>query len=418
MKKLTLFLLVVLILNSAFLIRNCEAQWVQMSNGMGTNLPILTFLSIGNNIFAGTDGLGIYRSTNNGGNWTSVNSGLTNPNVADLIVLGNNIFAGTLAGVFRSTNNGDSWTAVNSGLTNLKAYTFIVSGTNIFTGTFGGGVFLSTNNGTSWNPVNNGLTNLNIMSLLAVGTDIFAGTIGGGIFRSTNNGGNWSPVNSGLPLVPIISTLAVNGTNIFAGAFGGGVFRSTNNGGNWSTVNSGLTNDTIISLSVSGTYIFAGTFGGGIFISANNGGSWIKKNQGFTVPQNVWAILIANNYIFAGTQLYSVWRRSYTEIIGIQNIITEIPSMYSLSQNYPNPFNPTTLIKFAITKLSDVKIVVYDAKGREVQTLVNESLKPGTYETSFDGSLLGGSSTLNSGVYFYKMMTEGFTETKKMMMIK
>ncbi len=60
----------------------------------------------------------------------------------------------------------------------------------------------------------------------------------------------------------------------------------------------------------------------------------------------------------------------------------------------------------------DVKIVVYDVMGREVQTLVNESLKPGTYEASFDGS------QLTSGVYFYKLITGDFVETKKMLMIK
>jgi hypothetical protein len=60
----------------------------------------------------------------------------------------------------------------------------------------------------------------------------------------------------------------------------------------------------------------------------------------------------------------------------------------------------------------DVKIVVYDVQGREVQTLVNERLNAGTYEVKFDGSML------NSGVYFYRLVTNGFTETKKMLMIK
>jgi hypothetical protein len=59
-----------------------------------------------------------------------------------------------------------------------------------------------------------------------------------------------------------------------------------------------------------------------------------------------------------------------------------------------------------------VVLKVYDVMGREVQTLVNESLKPGTYEATFDGS------ALNSGVYFYKLVTDGFSETKKMIMIK
>jgi hypothetical protein len=63
-------------------------------------------------------------------------------------------------------------------------------------------------------------------------------------------------------------------------------------------------------------------------------------------------------------------------------------------------------------KAGNVRLVVYDVQGREVQTLVNEKLSAGTYEVKFDGSML------NSGVYFYKLMTDGFTETKKMLMIK
>lgn len=98
--------------------------------------------------------------------------------------------------------------------------------------------------------------------------------------------------------------------------------------------------------------------------------------------------------------------------IGINNISSKIPSVYSLSQNYPNPFNPITKIKFDVTKLSSVKIIVYNVSGREVVTLVNERLNPGTYETTFDGS------SLTSGVYFYKMVTDGFSETRKMILIK
>jgi hypothetical protein len=106
--------------------------------------------------------------------------------------------------------------------------------------------------------------------------------------------------------------------------------------------------------------------------------------------------------------------------VGIINISTGIPSSFSLGQNYPNPFNPTTKIRFTVPALSSqhdlswnpVRLKVYDITGREVQTLVNESLAPGTYETSFDGS------KYNSGVYFYKLSTEGFSDVKKMLMIK
>jgi len=100
------------------------------------------------------------------------------------------------------------------------------------------------------------------------------------------------------------------------------------------------------------------------------------------------------------------------QLVQISNNNEQIPDKFQLFQNYPNPFNPTTKIEFNIAKLSDVKIIVYDMMGREVQTLVNESLKPGTYETSFDAS------QFTSGVYFYRLTTEGFTETKKMILMK
>ena len=96
----------------------------------------------------------------------------------------------------------------------------------------------------------------------------------------------------------------------------------------------------------------------------------------------------------------------------INTISTNIPEEFKLSQNYPNPFNPSTVIRFQGKGNCDVVIKVYDVQGREVQTLVNEKLKPGTYEASFDGS------ALNSGVYFYRLMTNSFTETKKMLLIK
>ena len=95
-----------------------------------------------------------------------------------------------------------------------------------------------------------------------------------------------------------------------------------------------------------------------------------------------------------------------------ENYNNTIPASYSLQQNCPNPFNPATIIKFNVSKLTDVKIVVYDIIGREVKTLLNESLKPGTYEASFDGS------SFNSGVYFYKITAGGYSETKRMMLEK
>jgi hypothetical protein len=91
---------------------------------------------------------------------------------------------------------------------------------------------------------------------------------------------------------------------------------------------------------------------------------------------------------------------------------TEIPNVFKLYSNYPNPFNPVTKIKFDISKNSNTQIVVYDVLGRIVETLVNEELKAGRYEVEFDGY------SLSSGVYFYKLVTNDFVDTKRMLMIK
>jgi hypothetical protein len=96
----------------------------------------------------------------------------------------------------------------------------------------------------------------------------------------------------------------------------------------------------------------------------------------------------------------------------IAKLETEIPVSYSLSQNYPNPFNPVTMIKFALPKASFVKLKVYDILGREVANLVNDFKSAGTYIVDFDAS------ALSSGVYFYRLETEKYTDVKKMVVLK
>ena len=204
-------------------------------------------------------------------------------------------------------------------------------------------------------------------------------------------------------------------SNIFAGAeystYGyGGVYYTTNNGSNW--IHTSLHNQTVFSLATYGNNCFAGLGFDGVFHSANNGVNWLSINQGFITVPTIRALLIANNYVFAGTASSSIWRRPISEVISIQNISTEIPASFSLSQNYPNPFNPTTSIKFDITKSSLVKISVFDITGKEIEVLVNEKLDAGTYQTEWNGM------SYSSGVYFCRLITDGFVETKRMMLLK
>jgi uncharacterized delta-60 repeat protein len=102
----------------------------------------------------------------------------------------------------------------------------------------------------------------------------------------------------------------------------------------------------------------------------------------------------------------------YSHPVGIGNNGTEIPEFYSLKQNYPNPFNPSTIITFGLPKESSVKLSIYSIDGKEVVGLFNGTLSAGTYKFTLDGS------NMTSGIYFYRLETADFKQTKKMVLIK
>ena len=88
------------------------------------------------------------------------------------------------------------------------------------------------------------------------------------------------------------------------------------------------------------------------------------------------------------------------------------PNRFALEQNYPNPFNPTTEIRFQVSRVSDVKLVVYDLIGRQVAILVNGAVQPGVHSVKFNGSHLA------SGVYFYRLSANAASLTRKMIMVR
>ncbi|MGA2668492.1 MAG: SBBP repeat-containing protein [Ignavibacteria bacterium] len=155
---------------------------------------------------------------------------------------------------------------------------------------------------------------------------------------------------------------------------------------------------------------------------------WVQRYNG---PRNDWdaayalAIdILGNVYVTGGSWGSGTYidyaTIKYSQNIGIKRISSEVPDRYALYQNYPNPFNPSTKIKFDIPDFPlmkgargmSVRLTIFDLLGREIATLVNEQLKPGSYEVEWDGS------NYPSGVYFYKLITGEFTKTMKMVLIK
>ena len=384
-----------------------QAQWTQTQCPSGGNITAL--ITIDSHIIAAAIVGGIYYSTNSGTSWNTENTGLTNTGVWSLIISGTNMFAGTNGGgVFLSTNNGTSWNPVNTGLANKNVLALAFHGAKIFAGT-DAGVYLSTNNGTTWTAVNSGLTNTNVQALLSSDTNLFAGTMGG-VFLSTNNGTNWSSANTGLPAAFFRGAFVSSGSTIFAGSplSGGGAFISTNNGANWQKVNAGLTNIEIFSLYCQGSKLYAGS-GNGVFLSTNNGTSWNIVSSGLPANDNVLSITSIGNTLLAGTEHFGVFKLD-TVFTGVAQ--NQIPLQFMLGQNYPNPFNPSTTISFTIPSQSFVSLKVFDALGREVSTLVFKGLSAGKYSQQWNAEKFA------SGMYFYRLQTGSFTETKKLVLLR
>jgi photosystem II stability/assembly factor-like uncharacterized protein len=258
----------------------------------------------------------------------------------------------------------------------------------------------------------------------AVGTDL----PGAFVYRSTDAGVNWimiyswnnSPPNIFYSLNSICflnsNTGFVSGNSQVFSQFNGVINRTTNGGANWSTVGVSSGNNINAVYFIDQNTGYAAGNNGVILYTSNSGLNWNTQPSSTTNSlSNVFFINSMTGYAVGANG--TILKTSNGGITGFDPPNNEIPAEFSLSQNYPNPFNPTTKIRFAIpsnvkSEMSNVKIIIYDALGREVQTLVNENISPGTYEVDFDGS------NLPSGVYYYTLISDSFTETKRMVLIK
>ncbi len=262
----------------------------------------------GSDLFASPWSGGIYRSTNNGSSWESVNNGLPYPRVTALVSVGTNIFAGTRQhGVYLSTDNGGSWVEANDGGTaGATVNTFANIGTTVFMAGNGDGIFRTTNNGVSWELV---FQNLNIMYIGVYGDTLFAASWpNGGVYRSVDNGNNW---------IQIVTTqveqaygFAFIGNDIFLGTYAHGLYHSTDNGDSWTQVTGLPSNANIRGLTVSNSYIFAATRGQGIFVTTDLGANWNSVNTGLPDNRIERIIVHPNQDLYVGLYFNGIYRSS------------------------------------------------------------------------------------------------------------
>lgn len=406
------YLLSACLLGSLFSTASGQLSWQAVNNGLATDTLVRAIVVNRNgDLFVGTSEGG-YRSTNHGNLWTA----LIPPGTIEVQTIAldaTHVYAGTDHGMFLSTDLGASWLPINNGFPDdLVLAIAINSGGQVFSGTDVDGLYRSTNSGSNWTQLTNGLTSSDMTTLAYRGpSTIFAGTDGAGMFVSTNNGDSWTQSNNGLgDLLTRAITLDRSGT-VFVGTNTGGLFRSTNAGQAWTAV-AGVSNPCVVSLCTHPNGdLYAGTAGGGVFRSTNDGATWAEVNSGLT---NHWVYALAvdsSRYVYAGTVGGGVFR-TVLPVSVAQEAQIHVPASFSLLQNYPNPFNPTTSIRYSLPQSAFVTLTVHNLLGQQVAQVVHELQQVGDHEVVFRGD------GLPSGVYLYRLSAAGFTQTRKLVLLR
>ncbi|MBI5402175.1 MAG: T9SS type A sorting domain-containing protein [Ignavibacteriae bacterium] len=250
------------------------------------------------------------------------------------------------------------------------------------------------------------------------------------LLDSAENGfGNWTTSNTWA----VTSTQYHSPSNSFTDSPTGNYVNNTNNS---MTLNFPLNTSSMPVIFLSfwhRYYTEAGYDYCRVEVSSNNGSTW-NEITSYNGNAQTWAYQSFNITSYCNSsanvrirfrltsdasQIFDGWYVDDIKITGYQSIPTGVgnignitPNKFELQQNYPNPFNPSTQINYSVAKEGFVKITIFDVIGREVKTLVNEVKTPGFYAVDFDGA------SLSSGMYFYRMESGYFVDTKKMTLIK
>jgi photosystem II stability/assembly factor-like uncharacterized protein len=397
-------------------------------------------------IFGGSQDNGYSGTTNFGNAWYQTNEGdgggmsidPNNPNVV----------WGTLSSITellfsrsRSTDYGQNWTTINNGFeSSFQWFTKIrndQSGNiNIYSNS-DNFVYYSTNRGDLWQKLNQTqfpaiVNNVNVSVYSAPSAVVYAclnDTASGSRLRVYDNN-TWYERSSELASQIMVRSVAQHPSdNNTAYALMNGmnslqkIYKTTNRGINWVNITGDLPNVPLADLVPHPTdpdKLYLGTEFG-CFKTSNGGMNWVRWNNGMPASNIITEMCYADSttingkfYIIAGTYGRGVYARDISgdDPIGVKKIANNIPRDYMLIQNYPNPFNPATIIEFSLPVKDIVEIQVYDILGKRVSEIVNRVFDAGQHKITFNAS------GLSSGIYFYRLNTPRFTDTKKMLLIK
>ena len=369
----------------------------------------------------------LYRTVDEGNNWEVIyeHSGA-------LIVDNESVYTTSTPGIIKSSDMGNDWTTITSNIPASyvpKLSSIGLSDGVLYAGFNGvrprthlpavweqGGIFKSTNDGESWSPFNTGLP-----TDAGVPTPVYTITTNGNVvilytasgrFSLINN--SWVDISNGFPANTYVSNIEIFKDDIIF-LTNNGLFISHDKGISKVEFNNGLPSlpyyYTILFPYEETIYIFSNDNVNNVYKLKGN--EWILTDLVF--PENLKFISLqsVDNILYAGTYDNGIWKFK-PEITSSDDKLQ--PVSYGLAQNYPNPFNPATTVEYQLKTEGFVQLKIYDVLGNEVKTLVSEYKQAGEYKIEFDASSSNGG--LTSGIYFYKLVTNNFTETKKMILLK
>lgn len=410
----------VLILSSIIFTDNYPQDFWKPIGLAGTFIGLITQDNNGRLYAAEWVGMGdsVFFSDNGGEDWNSYGevSDSFFINISSMIFLNNGDILVSAweenGGIFKSTDEGKTWVRKDNGINTNGITKLIKSPDDLYAGTFDG-IYLSINDGESWEKVNTDPDTIDVIDMVRTDTGLLFAIDFNKIYKSTDGGKTWSYVNLG---INGFTWLTISEDKYLFLGTEGKIYRSDDWGENWVLKKSGIS---VRGLAVNSSgFIIAATELQGVLLSTDRGESWEQINTGLPNPPHFINSVYfdKDGYALCSIHNFGIYK-STSAVVSVEKEELPSPSSYVLYQNYPNPFNPDTKIKFFIPsnvnyESSSVILIIYDALGKKVATLVNRELPAGIYEVSFDAA------NLPSGVYIYKLTADSFVSSKKMLLLK
>jgi hypothetical protein len=254
---------------------------------------------------------------------------------------------------------------------------------------------------------------LNAVSFYDEQTGIVVGGIGigPGTARWTTDGGSTWNLPSFGSFPGLFAVKMMNRTDAIAVGNSGTIRRTTDGGNSWHPVSGASRALYGLSFPESTTGYAVGS-AGYLLRTIDGGTTWTEQLS--RVGGNLRGVSFSSELIGTAVGDNGTILRTTTGgvFVGLRDADNRIPSVMTLAQNYPNPCNPSTTIVFSISASAHVSLKVFDLLGKEVATLANDQLVPGSHTRTFDAS------RLSSGVYFYRLQVGTSIQTRKLLLVK